>query len=56
MNTVADQLSIVPKVAELLVPEGLVFVKFESCSRVAGVSPYFCPTDQASEPTMYTCL
>jgi len=53
MKTVVDQLSIVPEVAEFLVPGGLFSVKFDSCSHVPGVSPCFYPTAQISELTMY---
>ena len=55
MKTVVNQLSIVPEVAEFLVPEGLFSVRFESCSPIPGVSPCFYPTDQISESTMYLC-
>jgi len=43
-ETVVDELSVPLDVVELLVPEGLFSVKFESHSHIPGVSPPFDPT------------
>ena len=46
-----DGFSIPPDIVELLVPEGLYSVRFESHTHVSGVSPPFNPTDRVRKLT-----
>lgn len=47
----ADEFSIPLDIIELIVPEGLFSVRFESHSHASGVSPPFNSTDHVREPT-----
>ena len=47
-----DEFSIPLSIVELIVPEGLFSVRFESHSHVPGVSPPFNPKDRVRELTM----